>query len=123
MELTCKHGWPTLQTAGCLPIPSHTCESNRHKPDARLLLLQVYNLTTYPHLVGFLDCLGVDSEPSDMSFSLSMDGGKLEWGSAHELDSIFAQRKNLVSPSFLGMVRDVIRFGKEAPKVGVCGRG
>ncbi len=32
------------------------------------------------------------------------------------LDTVFAQRKNLLSPSFLGMLRDVIRFGKEAPK-------
>lgn len=80
-------------------------------------LKQVYNLTTYPHLVGFLECLGVDSEPSDMSFSLSMDDGKLEWGSGNDLDSVFAQRRNMLSPSFLGMIRDVVRFGKEAPKV------
>lgn len=61
---------------------------------------QVYNLTTYPHFVGFLDALGVDTEPSDMSFALSLDGGRLEWGS-HGLDTIFAQRANLASPSFL----------------------
>ncbi|KXZ44875.1 hypothetical protein GPECTOR_61g828 [Gonium pectorale] len=77
---------------------------------------QVYNLTTYPHLVGFLDCLGVDTAMSDMSFSLSMDDGKLEWGSDN-LDTIFAQRSNLASPSFLAMLKDVVRFGKEAPKV------
>ena len=35
-----------------------------------------------------------------MSFALSMDGGRLEWGS-HSLDTIFAQRSNLASPSFL----------------------
>ncbi|GFH08373.1 amino_oxidase domain-containing protein, partial [Haematococcus lacustris] len=50
------------------------------------------------------------------SFALSIDNGKLEWGS-DSLDTIFAQRKNLASPSFLAMVSDVIRFGKEAPKV------
>ncbi|KAG2492394.1 hypothetical protein HYH03_009340 [Edaphochlamys debaryana] len=77
---------------------------------------QVYNLTTYPHFVGFLECLGVDTLPSDMSFALSMDGGRLEWGSDN-LDTIFAQRKNMASPSFLAMIRDVLRFGKEAPKV------
>jgi predicted NAD/FAD-binding protein len=45
-----------------------------------------------------------------------MDEGKLEWGSDN-LDTIFAQRKNLASPAFLQMLRDVIRFGREAPKV------
>lgn len=81
------------------------------------VLAQVYNLTTYPNLVGFLDALGVDTEPSDMSFALSMDQGKLEWGSGN-LDTVFAQRKNLASPTFLLMIKDVMRFGKEAPKVG-----
>jgi predicted NAD/FAD-binding protein len=81
-----------------------------------LLPAQVYNLTTYPNLVGFLEELGVDTEPSDMSFSLSIDAGKLEWAS-HNLDTIFAQRSNLGSPSFLRMIYDVVRFGKEAPKV------
>lgn len=77
---------------------------------------QVYNLTTYPNLVGFLEALDVDTEPSEMSFSLSMDGGKLEWAS-HDLSTIFVQKRNLLSPSFLRMIYDVIRFGREAPKV------
>ena len=47
---------------------------------------------------------------------LSVDGGKLEWGS-HDLGSIFAQKSNMFSPSFLWMIREVLRFGKEAPKV------
>ena len=80
-------------------------------------VLQVYNLTTYPNLVGLFEQLGVDSEPSDMSFALSMDGGALEWGS-HGLHSIFAQRRNMLSPSFLRMIWDVIRFGQLAPLVG-----
>jgi predicted NAD/FAD-binding protein len=51
-----------------------------------------------------------------MSFALSIDGGRLEWAS-HSLDSIFVQRRNILSPSFLTMIREVLRFGKEAPKV------
>lgn len=58
----------------------------------------------------------MDTEPSDMSFSLSIDAGKLEWAS-HDLGTIFAQRSNLGSPSFLRMIYDVVRFGQEAPKV------
>ncbi|EIE24233.1 cyclopropane fatty acid synthase [Coccomyxa subellipsoidea C-169] len=77
---------------------------------------QVYNLTTYPNLVGLLEELGVDTEPSDMSFGLSIDGGALEWGS-RGLGAIFAQRRNLLSPGFLRMIWDVIRFGREAPEV------
>lgn len=76
----------------------------------------MYNLTTYPNLVGLLEELGVDTEPSDMSFGLSIDGGALEWGS-RGLGAIFAQRHNLLSPSFLRMIWDVIRFGREAPEV------
>lgn len=77
---------------------------------------QVYNLTTYPHLVGFFEELGVETEPSEMSFALSVDKGNIEWGS-HGLDSVFAQRKNLISPTFLAMLYDVVRFGREAPEV------
>ncbi|GLI66526.1 hypothetical protein VaNZ11_010396 [Volvox africanus] len=75
---------------------------------------QVFNLTTYPHFVGFLDCLGVDSMESNISFALSI--GRLDWDSDN-LDTIFAQRRNLRDPSFLAMLKDVVRFGREAPKV------
>jgi cyclopropane-fatty-acyl-phospholipid synthase len=78
-------------------------------------------MTTYPHLVGFLEELGVPSEPSDMSFSLSVSDGKdgrdgLEWAS-HGLGALFAQRSNAASPAFLRMVADVVRFGRSAPEV------
>ncbi len=74
---------------------------------------QVMNLATYPHLTAFLDALGVDTEPSDMSFALSSRGGALEWGSS-SLSALFAQRRNLASPAFWGMLRDVLRFGRAA---------
>ena len=76
---------------------------------------QVYNLTTYPHLVGLFEELGVATEPSEMSFALSLDGGALEWAS-HGLGTIFAQRGNLLKPSFYRMIWDVVRFGQHAPK-------
>jgi cyclopropane-fatty-acyl-phospholipid synthase len=77
---------------------------------------QVYNLTTYPHFIAWMEHLGVESETSDMSFAISVDKGRLEWAS-HGLHSIFAQRKNCFDPSFLKMVWDVLRFGREAPEV------
>ena len=66
--------------------------------------------------MGLFNELGVETQPSEMSFALSMDGGALEWGS-HGLDAVFAQRSNLGSPAFLGMLRDVLRFGRQAPEV------
>ena len=74
----------------------------------------MFNLTTYPHLVGLFNELGVESERSDMSFALSTDD--VEWGSLG-LGAVFAQKKNLVSPSFLNMIREILKFGKRAPEV------
>ena len=70
---------------------------------------QVFNLTTYAHLQGFFRELGVETEPSDMSFSLSVNEGSLEWAS-HSPATVFAQRCNIASPSFLRMVAEIIRF-------------
>jgi predicted NAD/FAD-binding protein len=77
---------------------------------------QVYNLTNYPHLVGFLEVLGVDTEPSDMSFALSIDGGSFEWASLG-LGTIFPRYRDLFNPSLWRMLADVIRFGWQAPEV------
>jgi len=73
----------------------------------------VYNELNYPNFTALLDHLGVASEFSDMSFALSADDGKLEW-CGDNLNAIFAQRKNLVSPRFLRMLRDIFRFNKKA---------
>lgn len=73
----------------------------------------VYNELNYPNFSALLDHLGVATEISDMSFALSADRGKLEW-CGDSLDSIFAQRRNILSPRFLKMLRDILRFNKQA---------
>jgi predicted NAD/FAD-binding protein len=76
----------------------------------------VYNERTYPGFCRMLDRLGVETQPSDMSFSVACDRTGLEWGS-RGLGGVFAQRRNWVRPSFHRMVRDVMRFNREARDV------
>ena len=76
----------------------------------------VFNDRTYPSLVSLFDELGVATAPSEMSFSVKLPlGGRrtLEWAGAN-LDTVFAQRANLASPKFLRMLRDILRFNREA---------
>lgn len=75
---------------------------------------QVCNLTTYPHLMGFLQELGVDTEPSDMSFALSTPS--VEWGS-RDFGGMFAQPGCLTSPKFLRMWYEIVRFSNNAGEV------
>ncbi|WP_374625003.1 NAD(P)/FAD-dependent oxidoreductase [Pandoraea sp.] len=73
----------------------------------------VCNDRTYPNLIALFEELGVRTIASDMSFSVSVGGGALEWAGTN-LNTVFAQRRNLYSPSFLGMLRDVLRFNATA---------
>ena len=76
----------------------------------------VFNKVNYPNLLGMFDKLEVPYVESSMSFGASIGGGRLEYGLA-SLDVIFAQRKNMVSPRFLGMLTDIMRFNKNAASV------
>jgi predicted NAD/FAD-binding protein len=73
----------------------------------------VFNEATYPNLISLLDELGVDSYTTDMSFGVSLDDGGFEWAGT-SLDTVFAQRRRLLSPAFLGMLRDILRFNRAA---------
>jgi predicted NAD/FAD-binding protein len=76
----------------------------------------VFNDRTYPNLIALFDELQVDAAPSDMSFSVKLPlggGAELEWAGAN-LDSVFAQRRNLLRPRFLRMVGEILRFNREA---------
>jgi predicted NAD/FAD-binding protein len=72
----------------------------------------VYNDWTYPNFIRLMELLGVESEESDMSFSVKCEQSGLEYN-GHTLNSLFAQRRNFLKPSFYGMIRDILRFNKE----------
>jgi predicted NAD/FAD-binding protein len=74
----------------------------------------VYSPRHYPLLTRLFAELGVDSQPTTMSFSVRSEASGLEYN-AGSLDGLFCQRRNLLSPRFLGMVRDLTRFYREAP--------
>ena len=73
----------------------------------------VFNDWTYPNFIALLDRLGVAHQPSDMSFSVRCERTGLEYNGT-TLNSLFAQRRNLLRPSFHRMIRDILRFNREA---------
>ena len=75
----------------------------------------VFNEPCYPNLLKLFEHLGVAHQLSDMSFGVSVDKGKLEYGSLG-LNGIFAQRLNLFRPRFISLLVDIVRFYREAPK-------
>ncbi len=74
----------------------------------------VYNDWTYPNFISLLRELGVEWQPSRMSFSVRCEKTGLEYNGT-SINSLFAQRRNLVRPSFLRMVGDILRFNRQAP--------
>ena len=74
----------------------------------------VFNPEHYPLLCGLFDELGVASQPTTMSFSVHSERSGVEYN-ATSLSTLFCQRRNLVSPRFWGMLRDLARFYREAP--------
>jgi predicted NAD/FAD-binding protein len=74
----------------------------------------VYNDVTYPNFLALLNELGVETQPSDMSFSVTGGRHGLEYNGS-SLNKLFAQRSNLLRPSFYRMLADILRFNREAP--------
>lgn len=75
----------------------------------------VFNENTYPNLTALFDHIGVATNSSDMSFAVSLDGGKLEY-SGTGLLGLFAQGRNAISRRFWRMLIDLVRFYREAPR-------
>ncbi|MDO1558808.1 FAD-dependent oxidoreductase [Brevundimonas sp. 2R-24] len=74
----------------------------------------VFNEGNYPNLTALLRHLGVASKASDMSFAVSVDGGRLEY-SSNDLKAFIGGGRNLFSPRFWSMTRDLWRFYRQAP--------
>jgi predicted NAD/FAD-binding protein len=73
----------------------------------------VFNRPNYPHLTALFARLEVPFTDSTMSFAASIDGGRIEYA-LHDADRVFAQRRNILRPAFLRMVRDVWHFNRSA---------
>ena len=76
----------------------------------------VYNEKNYPHFTRLLHELGVQTKPTEMSFSVQCQRSGLEYNGT-SINKIFAQRSNLLSPSFHRMLREIIRFYRQAPEL------
>ena len=96
---------------------THTVDVDDH---GRMLAVDtgfiVFNDWTYPNFIALLDELGVRSQPSNMSFSLRCERTGLEYNGT-SLNALFAQRRNAVSPSFLGMIWDILRFNARSRRL------
>lgn len=73
----------------------------------------VFNPAHYPLLTRLFDELGVRSRPTQMSLSVRNETSGLEYNPA-SLATLFCQRRNLFSPRFFGLIRDILRFNREA---------
>ena len=80
----------------------------------------VYNHRTYPNLVRLFGALQVETAASDMSFSVQVRQDGVEW-SGCDLNTVFAQRRNLLRPRFLRMLADLMRFNKLATAIALRG--
>ncbi len=99
-----------------------TLDGHTHGVDTGFLVL---NERTYPRLLRLFAELGVEIAKSDMSFSVQVpagaSGSALEW-SGCDLNTVFAQRRNLVRPRFWKMLADVQRFNRITTELAVAGR-
>jgi predicted NAD/FAD-binding protein len=76
----------------------------------------VFNDSNYPNMTAWFKEMGIKAIASDMSLSVSLDKGKMEW-SSDSLSGLFAKKSQMFKPSFYRFVKDMIRFNKEAGKL------
>lgn len=75
----------------------------------------VYNERTYPNFIKILDQLNVKRQITRMGFSVKSEINNLEYA-GHSLNGLFAQRSNLLKPSYLNMLKSMLRFNRQSRK-------
>ncbi|EWH09401.1 hypothetical protein DS2_12734 [Catenovulum agarivorans DS-2] len=76
----------------------------------------VFNNRTYPNFLKLLSQLGVGKQPTEMSFSVTNHFNGLEYN-GNNLNSLFAQRRNIVNPKFWGLLKQIVRFNKQCKQL------
>ena len=112
--LSCQHEVVLFEAEARLGGHTHTHDveqaGKRYRVDTGFI---VHNTHNYPLLTRMFDELGVASKDTTMSFGAQVEATGLEYN-ATNLDALFCQRRNLLSPSFIRMVREILRFYREA---------
>ncbi|NIF57361.1 FAD-dependent oxidoreductase [Enterobacter sp. Ap-916] len=118
--LTCAwrlagHHQVTLFEAGS-SVGGHTATVDVATPQGTYAIdtgFIVYNDRTYPRFMGLLSELGIRGQKTQMSFSVHNPQNGLEYN-GHTLSSLFAQRRNLINPAFWGLLKEIVRFNRQA---------
>lgn len=109
-----EHEVTVFEAAGYVGGHTHTVDvevaGRRYSVDTGFI---VFNDRTYPRFVALLDELGVETQPTSMSFSVSCERSGLEYNGT-SLAALFADRRNLVRPRFYRLLADIVRFGRDA---------
>jgi predicted NAD/FAD-binding protein len=114
-HLSREHDVTVYESGDHIGGHTHTVDVERHgRRHAIDTGFIVFNDWTYPNFVKLLDELKVPWQPSKMSFSVRCEKTALEYNGT-SLNSLFAQRRNLLRPSFLRMVAEILRFNRSAP--------
>lgn len=113
------HDVTLFETDGRLGGHAHTHDVAT--PDDRVVPIDtgfiVHNARTYPNLLRLFDELGVATQPTEMSMSITCEGCGLEYAGARGLPGLFAQRRQLANPAYLRMLVEVKKFHREAKRL------
>ncbi len=110
--LSKKHKVTVFEKNDC--IGGHTATVDIEKSGQKFAIdtgFIVFNDRTYPHFLALLDEIGIGKIPTEMSFSVHNCQTGMEYN-GHNVDTLFAQRRNIFKPRFWLLVKEILRFNK-----------